>query len=93
VSVVHAVFVQCYDGGYINVGSVYRWFINFDVANHENPFCIMASVAGPQHPFKIAYRSTEEGAQSTLDNILRTAAFPIKGGASLDQPSLGSNGD
>ena len=86
---VHPVMVQCYDGGYLNVNLVYRWFIDFDVANHDNPFCLKASVAGPQHPFKVAYRSTEEGAQSTLDNIMRTATLPIMC-YDVDRASLGN---
>jgi hypothetical protein len=85
----HAVFVQCDDGGYINVGSVYRWSVEEDVTNKDDPFTVKAHFGGPQHPIPVCKRSTKSGAQSTLDNILRQAAFPIHGGRSLDQPSLG----
>ena len=88
-SVQHSVMVQCSDGGYINAGLVYRWSIDEDVTNTDNPFTIKAHFGGPQHPIPVVKRSTKDGAQGTLDNIMRTAAMPILCG-SVDQPSLGN---
>lgn len=88
-SVSHAVFVQCANGDYINVSMVFRWSIEEDVTSKTNPFTIKAHFGGPQHPIPVVERSTKIGAQSTLDNIMRTAAMPILCG-SVDQPSHGN---
>lgn len=72
-----SVVVQCDDGSYLNVGLVYRWFIDEDITNRSMPFTIMASVQGPQHPFKVFHRETRERAQTTLDDILRAATCTL----------------
>lgn len=63
--------VQCDDGSYLNAELVYRWSITEDVT--MNGHIIQAHVAGPQRPFLVATRETEESAKDALKGILKAS--------------------
>jgi hypothetical protein len=79
--------VQCDDGGYINVASVYRWSITEDVT--ADGHTILAHVAGPQRPFVVATREERTNAEAVLRAILELAAHVIPGGRSASSDSAG----
>lgn len=68
-------FVQCDDGSYVQAEAVYRWSVTEDVTN--NAHLIQAHVAGPQRPFPVTTRETEESAAAVLKAILELSCHVI----------------
>lgn len=69
------ILIQCLDGSYLNVGSVYRWFITEDIIGvHNSAWEIKASAVGPQNPFKVARFDDEDKAKAELLHMLQSVA-------------------
>lgn len=67
--------VLCDNGAYINVASVYRWFIDEDISIDK--YTVQASIVGPQRPFSVTTRDSKPEAEAALIAILSPIAQTI----------------
>jgi hypothetical protein len=72
--------IQCDNGDYLNVSSVYRWSVTEDVTRDGH--MVQAHIHGPQRPFLVCTRTSEEGARHALKAILELSCHVIPGGRS-----------
>jgi hypothetical protein len=70
--------VQCDNGDYLNVGSVYRWSITEDVTAKGHT--ILAHIHGPQRPFVVCTRTSRKDAETQLNALLELSCHVIAGG-------------